>query len=389
MRSATLFVVTVFFLLLTPHTLGASYKGSWEKLRGKIKKLKTAEEIRSLPGEGRHLSGKGELFAELRDGFAYEAKPGLLKVSKKGTGVLDTTMKRDFQILAFGLEHPREKKCALSFAFLRKGDDWEIRAASFATFKSSMGELVVYDANANGRFDDVSTDIIQGPVPEEKPLASFLNLGNFRGLVHVWASGTRGGLWPVSKEVDDEAAWAIADLNVIRGRGGLGPVGLPVDLYKGLVKHGKYASRNGCKVTEEEISSLSGYTPEGHKAGKDCNGIHSAGDFDLRETMLDFTGTLTRVIDLFQPKLECVAICKLKGKEGEKNLCLANLKIGLARETSEIVYYPFRGQTNVPRSGKKSGQTESRLANVSEIGQPVVMIFPKSIKPKNVSALFK
>ncbi|MHC4598469.1 MAG: hypothetical protein ACYS47_05645, partial [Planctomycetota bacterium] len=240
----TIFLSTSVFLLLFPDATLAASEGSWEKLRGRIRKLKTAEEVSTLPGEGRTLQGKGELFPEVREGFVFCLEGGELKISKKGSGKLDTTLKKDFQTVAFSMVHPREKKCSLTYAFQRKGKAWEMRCACFSSLKSSLGELTVFDANVNGRFDDVGTDLIQGPVPEEKPLAAVLSTSGFYGLFHVWASGTKGALWPVSRSADAECVACIAELNVRRGRGGLEPVGFGAVLYGGLVLHTEYMFRN-------------------------------------------------------------------------------------------------------------------------------------------------
>jgi hypothetical protein len=376
----------MLFSLLPCRTLPAAEKISWKSFKGKASALSKPEPIRSLPGTPRILEGKGELFPEIMDGFTFEVAGPELKISKKGRGKGDTTLKKDFEVITFTLPYSRERKGKYALAFFHEKGQWTVRSATVAKLRSPVGSLEIYDVDGNGRFDDPGVDKVQGLGAELLPLSFCLLEKKSRGLLHIWASGTQGAYWPVSEKAKDEWMQGMAAVNRIRGRGGLSPMGLDEDLCFALIKHAEYLIKNGLEKSEEESPGMPGYTPEGARAAKNILSFRGRKVTDfITQLGREFINPITAV-SFIHPDLEKIGFCS-HGPDGEA-FYLCNVDLGLKRkEFREIVTYPSPGQTNVSCTG--TGRRVSNALQGADFGQAIIIVFPEGELPKDVGVFFK
>jgi hypothetical protein len=378
--------VTLLSILAGQGAYGAS-KTSWKPLKGKTSKLSKLDAILALPGKPRVLEGEGELFPEISDGFVFRVEGEILKISKKGSGKPDSSLKKDFEAVTFTLPYPGERKGKYCAAFTRKNGVWTVQSATIAALKTPFGELTIYDADVNGRFDDPGADIVKGIGDTPLPLTFFLSIEKFRGLLHIWASGTRGALWPLSEKAKKEWMEGMSAANRIRGRGGLAPLGLDEGMCFALISHAEYLIKNGLKKTEEQSPGMPGYTPEGARAGKNVISFFGTKVTDFRDQLMrEFRDPLIGV-SFIHPELERIGFCSHGTDSGAFYLC--NVDLGLKKkEIRRIVTYPFSGQTEVPcfGSGKK---VREALKGKKEFGHPIYVLFPEHALPKNVGVRLK
>jgi hypothetical protein len=333
---------------------GEKRSASWNRVKGTLITLN--DNIYLNPAIKSRILDKAEdiFLFETGESYSYNYTGNSLNLL---IGKKTVTVEKDM-VFNIPCRYPESKNMVeLPFRFfpVQQASDrayYRYQSVSALVFAIGKYEIVFFDWNHNGYFDDFNEDRYlllsantfskKKIVPEDwgkslQVFYGFIKLPN----EEVYLAGIKLAwdlfLWQVSSNLKEDYLSHMGYLNYIRKLQGLEFVGLDETLISACEKHCSYCGKNG--VVHGEDSNKPGYTPEGAAIGKESV-VGNARDA-LSGLKRMFTSLYHRNV-YFRANLKKVS---LGCRDGVYVCCYRPFSSNVVTKTT---LFPFPGQTDAP-----------------------------------------